>query len=236
MFSQATSDQVNAIRESWMALDSHANSLQVAGLARGGMHWKKINGREYLYKTTDGTGNAASLGLRSAKTEAIHAEFVEKKASAARQTRQATVRLLLQSKFNHTLKVGRLPNAVLKVCQDLSASGGVPNDVVQIGLICLHAYEVLFGVHFNASVLKSVEHSPDMAALLRMAAEPRSAHLVIGKNGKFCTVQIPGPKAFLAYKMACATDKNRPQSERDVDLLVAKALTALIKKAEAPTA
>ena len=48
----------------------------------GGMHWKTIAGKEYLYKTLDRKGNAKSLGVRSDASEAIARQFNEHKALA----------------------------------------------------------------------------------------------------------------------------------------------------------
>jgi hypothetical protein len=42
---------------------------------KGGMHWKKAKGREYLFRTKDRRGYGKSLGPRSSKTEKSLAEF-----------------------------------------------------------------------------------------------------------------------------------------------------------------
>ena len=42
---------------------------------RGGMHWKKAKGREYLFRSRDRYGNGKSMGLRSPETEKILTEF-----------------------------------------------------------------------------------------------------------------------------------------------------------------
>lgn len=44
---------------------------------RGGMHWKTVKGREYLYRTLDGRGHAVSLGARSEHTEQTIQAFRE---------------------------------------------------------------------------------------------------------------------------------------------------------------
>ena len=37
---------------------------------KGGMHWKKSKGREYLFRSTDRKGNGKSLGPRNKENEA----------------------------------------------------------------------------------------------------------------------------------------------------------------------
>jgi len=46
---------------------------------RGGMHWKKSKGREYLFRSRDRFGYGKSLGLRSPETEKILAQFQQGK-------------------------------------------------------------------------------------------------------------------------------------------------------------
>jgi hypothetical protein len=42
---------------------------------RGGMHWKKGKGKQYLFRSLDRYGNGKSLGPRTEKTESIYHEF-----------------------------------------------------------------------------------------------------------------------------------------------------------------
>ncbi|MEA3232327.1 MAG: hypothetical protein U9Q05_11300, partial [Thermodesulfobacteriota bacterium] len=42
---------------------------------RGGMHWKKAKGKEYLFRSLDRYGYGKSLGPRSKETESIYTEF-----------------------------------------------------------------------------------------------------------------------------------------------------------------
>ena len=46
---------------------------------RGGMHWKTVAGRSYLYRTKDRLGNAKSLGPRSEATEQLYEQFTARK-------------------------------------------------------------------------------------------------------------------------------------------------------------
>lgn len=48
---------------------------------RGGMHWKKAKGREYLFRSLDRYGYGKSLGVRSKETERIYRNFHNKKKS-----------------------------------------------------------------------------------------------------------------------------------------------------------
>ncbi len=50
---------------------------------KGGMAWKTVSGRQYLYRILDRSGRAKSLGAKSPETEAIYNEFVSAKAGLA---------------------------------------------------------------------------------------------------------------------------------------------------------
>ena len=50
---------------------AYMDTFQKSRAYRGGMHWKKAKGREYLFKTVDRYGNGKSLGVRSKETEKI---------------------------------------------------------------------------------------------------------------------------------------------------------------------
>ena len=75
----------------------------VAREYRGGMHWKTVSGREYVYKTHDRKGNAKSLGLRSAATEKIAAEFLVRKQTAQSREKSLNTALQTQAKINAVL-------------------------------------------------------------------------------------------------------------------------------------
>ena len=55
------------------AYQAYLEALQASQPLKGGMHWKKINGREYLYKYRDRYGHGVSLGPRSPHTEPLWA-------------------------------------------------------------------------------------------------------------------------------------------------------------------
>lgn len=232
MFAAISEDQFNAIKETRMAMQAHANCMAAVTQSRGGMHWKKISGREYLYRTVDGSGKASSLGVRSRETEKIHSDFLANKAALARQVTATEERTTLQSRFNRALKVGRLPNDVFKLSLDLADSGGVPNNLLHIELICLHAYEVLLGVHFGKPVFDATGGALCVDALRLLTQSARSKLLVISKSGKFTEVQVPSVDAFIAYRRACKIDADRQPKEIAGDVLVIDALVQAQKRLE----
>jgi len=131
-------------------------SLQLADY-RGGMHWKTVNGREYLYKTTDRRGNAKSMGPRDEANEHILAEFSRRKSEL--QAREAALRqtLEMQVRVNAALRVGSVPNEVMQVCVALEQAGLLGKAIMVIGTNAMHAYSFLGAVRFDPEFMATTD-------------------------------------------------------------------------------
>lgn len=117
----------------------------------GGMYWKKQDGYSYLVKTMP-DNRQIRVGPRSAKTEAIHEEFVTRK--TATEARLASLRSALREaeRLNKALKVGRVPNLVISVLQAIEDAGLAEHFTV-VGTHALYAYESAAGVRIVQSAL-----------------------------------------------------------------------------------
>ena len=123
----------------------------------GGMHWKTVAGREYLYRTQDGTGNAKSLGVRAPETEQIAAQFHAGKAEAQVRLKSLKATLAVQAKINAVLRLGSAPVVVGEVCQRLSLAGLLGKNLMVIGTNSLLAYEAMAGVRFAREVMATTD-------------------------------------------------------------------------------
>jgi hypothetical protein len=123
----------------------------------GGMHWKAIAGKEYLYKTHDRKGNAKSLGARSPATQAIAAEFHARKQDAESRLKTLGERLLTQERVNAALRVGSAPNIVAQLCVKLAQAGLMGKSLMVIGTNSLYAYEAIAGVRFAREVMATTD-------------------------------------------------------------------------------
>ena len=75
MFREMNDNQRRVYIDAVQLYDAFISVYQKSRSYSGGMHWKKAKGRQYLFKTRDRYGYGRSLGLRSAKTEKILADF-----------------------------------------------------------------------------------------------------------------------------------------------------------------
>jgi hypothetical protein len=120
-------------------------ALKARGTFKGGRHWKRIKGRDYLYQYFDRLGHGQSLGPRSPHTEALWAAFTRDRQAAAARLQEQRRQLTEQARFCRAARLTRLPRPAAKILGLLARreSGGEP--LVVIDANALHAYEFAAG-------------------------------------------------------------------------------------------
>ena len=78
-FTEMNDSQRRVFIDTVQLYDAYIDAFYKSRAYRGGMHWKKAKGREYLFKSRDRYGYGKSLGPRSPETEKILAEFRKNK-------------------------------------------------------------------------------------------------------------------------------------------------------------
>jgi hypothetical protein len=139
----------------------------------GGMHWKTVAGKEYLYKTLDRKGNAKSLGVRSQATQDIEQHFNEQKSLSKARMQSLEDALDTHSKINAALRLGSAPNIVAQLCQRLHHAGLLGHSLMVIGTNSLLAYEAMAGVRFDRDIMATtdIDLLGDHKARVRLAVE-----------------------------------------------------------------
>jgi hypothetical protein len=112
---------------------------------RGGMHWKKVRGREYLYRYRDRLGHGDSLGPRTEHTEEIFIHFTRARREATARLGQERLRLQEQARFCRAALINRVPKATAKILRALERHENGQNLLVS-GTAALYAYEAAAGV------------------------------------------------------------------------------------------
>jgi len=122
---------------------------------RGSMYWKQIKGREYLYREySDRTGK--SLGARSPETEKIIEDFKFGKAAAEAKFKELNDAMATQARLNVALRVGRTPNVVVGILEEIRKAG-LQGHFMVIGTNALYAYETHVGVRFTGDVTATTD-------------------------------------------------------------------------------
>lgn len=145
--------QINAIQLFEALIDGERRLSAYAG----SMVWKSSGGKEYLFKLTDRRGYGRSMGLRSAETEKIHADFRTGKAREKDRVRSLRARMAEQVRFNRAALIGRVPNVIVSLLEKLRQTGFGANNIVVIGTNALYAYENMAGVFFEEAITATTD-------------------------------------------------------------------------------
>lgn len=120
---------------------------------RGGMHWKKAKGREYLFRSLDRHGYGKSLGPRSTKTESAYQEFHGNKRRTTDRLNHLKVRLQEQARFCKAARVGRVPRIVTAIARVLEQHQLMGRHLQIVGTNALYAYEARAGIFLRSGLL-----------------------------------------------------------------------------------
>ena len=119
---------------------------------RGGMHWKKAKGREYLFRSRDRYGYGKSLGPRSPETENILKEFRKNKQQAKERQEILKERLKEQARFCKAAMIQRVPRVAAETLRHLDRQKLLGRNVLIVGTNALYAYEAAAGAYVDTSI------------------------------------------------------------------------------------
>lgn len=139
---------------------------------RGGMHWKKARGREYLFRSRDRYGYGKSLGPRSPATEDILAEFRAGKEKAKARLSAVKERINEQARFCRAASIQRVPRIVTGILRVLDQGRLLGRNVTVVGTHALYAYEAAAGVFMDSPILatRDMDILWDIRTCLNLAA------------------------------------------------------------------
>ena len=134
---------------------------------RGGLHWKKVAGHDYLVRTIDRTGGNRSLGPRSPRTENAYQEFIETKRDLDERIRSTTTKVLDQAGYCVAAGVNRVPRIAANIARSLDTNGLLGSHLIILGSHAMYAYEMAAGVQLKAGLLQT----EDLDTLLNTKTE-----------------------------------------------------------------
>ena len=140
---------------------------------RGGMHWKKSKGKDYLFKSTDRYGYGKSLGPRSPETEKILREFKSGKEQSRKRLAVLKERLKEQARFCRAAAIQRVPRIVASILRVLDQHRLLGRNLCVIGTNAVYAYEAAAGVFVDRPILATQDMDLlwDIQSRLKLAAE-----------------------------------------------------------------
>jgi Nucleotidyltransferase len=117
----------------------------------GSMYFKREGDYEYLVKTLPGK-RQQRLGPRSPETEAACIAYNDSRHNALQRSQSLHDALREAERLNKALKVGRAPNVVVAVLNELEAAG-LGQHFTVVGTHALYAYEMAASVRIEAGAL-----------------------------------------------------------------------------------
>lgn len=143
---------------------------KAAQAVRGSMIWRTVNDKPYLIRT-NADNSQKSLGPRSTDTEAVYDKFMARKKISGERITGLRQALQLQQKLNRAHRVGRTPEIVVKILNQLHKSG-IGDHFITVGTHALFAYESACGVRFvdEATTTQDIDLLMDTQKHLLLAA------------------------------------------------------------------
>lgn len=169
-FRELTENQRQALQGASEVYRAHLETLGQSRVLKGGMHWKKIRGREYLYRYRDRFGHGESLGPRSEHTEQLYADFTRERQELSDRRREQRPRLEERARFCRAALIHRVPQAVAKILRHLEQHD-LGRSLLIIGTTALYAYEFAAGVFVHGS--GGVDLLAEAHRRLRLAGDGR---------------------------------------------------------------
>ena len=191
--------QVNQQRTLHRAVEAYQAYLEAVEAGRplkGGMHWKKVKGREYLYKYRDRSGHGSSLGPRSPHTEGLWAEYGRQRREMAALLSLRRQQLAEAARFCRAALIHRVPDPVTRILRHLTPGDLTAPPLMVIDTHALHAFEFAAGVFIDTprdlplsagaaqqlTLASTAEVSPEAFLRLLRRAD-RSYEIVPGDGG-----------------------------------------------------
>lgn len=169
---------------------------------RGGMHWKKAKGREYLFKSRDRYGYGKSLGPRSPETEKILKEFRKNKQKLMERLTSLRNRMKEQARFCKAAMIQRVPRIAAATLRLLDQQKLLGRNVLIVGTNALYAYEAAAGVFLDTSIMatKDLDILWDIRSKLTLVSDNDIDHTglldILRKADR--SFEPSGPRSFRA--------------------------------------
>jgi hypothetical protein len=155
MYTSLEERQIRQYIDAEQARKALVNAEQRAGTYRGSMFWKTVKGKDYLFREYP-NGTSRSLGPRSSEIEGILEEFKKGKSTTEHNLKELHKTITAQVRMNSALRVGRTPNVVVGLLEELRKAG-LQDHFMVIGTNALYAYETQAGVRFGGDVTATTD-------------------------------------------------------------------------------
>ncbi|MBI1649048.1 GSU2403 family nucleotidyltransferase fold protein [Hyphomicrobium sulfonivorans] len=155
--------------ESWRAAERAFEESN-----KGSMTWKRVGGRQYLYRIVDRYTHK-SLGPRTAETEQLKQDYMTSR--TANRSRITKLRKALEKSapINRAMGLARVPRAAAKILRALDQARLLGDGLFVVGTHALYAYEARSGLVFQPELLATtdIDFLADVRSRLVLAIEDK---------------------------------------------------------------
>ena len=155
MYTPLEENQVRQFIDAEQTRKAWLDASQRAAGYRGSMYWKTRKGHDYLFKKYPDR-HGKSLNPRTLETEKILQEFKKNKISSETHLKTLSASVATMGRMNVALRVGRTPNVVIGLLEEIRKSG-LQDHFMVIGTNALYAYETQAGVRFNGNITATTD-------------------------------------------------------------------------------
>jgi hypothetical protein len=210
-FREFQDNQQRTLNRAVEAYLAYLEAVQAGRPLKGGMHWKKIKGREYLYKYRDRSGHGSSLGPRSPHTERLWAEFGRQRREIAARLSSRRQHMAEAARFCRAALIHRVPEPVTRILRYLSSSDLTAAPLMVIDAHALHAFEFAAGVFIDAPRdLRLIEGAASGLTLAAAAEVAPEAFLGLLRQADRSYENLPGEDLAAVNKLGFQVRLSRP--------------------------
>lgn len=165
---------------------------------RGSMSWKRVKGREYLYRKR--RSQWRSLGARAEATEQKFDSFVSGRQHLRDRIASLETQLRRSARINRALNLGRVPSIAARIIRRLAEQRLLGTNLLIVGTPALFAYERLAGGQLHPSLVATADLDLllDARSDLRLLADEDRDGLIDLLRAVDKSFEPLGPRAYRA--------------------------------------
>lgn len=157
LYTEMGTDQARIFIDASQLYDAFREAYRDAVAYRGGMHWKKAKGKQYLFRSRGGYGAGKSLGPRSPETEHVYQKFHQNSAAAKARFKKIKRKILEHARYCKAAKINRVPDIVTRILRELDQRKLLGDHMIILGTNALYAYEAAAGVRFDSGLIATMD-------------------------------------------------------------------------------
>ncbi len=151
-FVEMSSEQRRIFIDAAQLHEAYMDAYRKARSYRGGMHWKKAKGKQYLFRSLDRFGRGKSLGPRNTETEAVYKSFRENKKQLNGRLSRLKSRLSEQARLCKALRISRVPAVATSILRVLEQNNLLGGPLRVVGTNAIFCYEASAGGFFERAI------------------------------------------------------------------------------------